>query len=329
MPDPQDFTVGWISAIPTEFVAAQQFLDEIYEEPEVAQHDDNAYVLGRIHRHNVVLAVMPIGNYGTTTAATVARNMLHSFNNIRISLMVGIGGGAPSAQHDIRLGDVVVSSHTSSREIAGTVFPYDHGKTIQDHEFQNTKTLNQAPELLLTAVGKLKTQYEMDGPELESKVAEALVKKPRLRKGYSRPSPDSDRLFRSDITHQTSCIDECTEETSYLVSRTRREDDLDDPTVHYGLVASANQLMKDAVLRDKFAAKGVLCFEMEAAGLANHFPCLIIRGICDYADSHKNKRWQGFAAMTAAAYSRDLLRQIAPNKVAAERRIEEALGNSK
>jgi hypothetical protein len=66
--------------------------------------------------------------------------------------------------------------------------------------------------------------------------------------------------------------------------------------------------MRDALIRDKLAAeKNVLCFEMEAAGPMNHFACLVIRGICDYSDSHKNKEWQGYAAMAAAAYAKDLL----------------------
>lgn len=91
------------------------------------------------------------------------------------------------------------------------------------------------------------------------------------------------------------------------------------------MITSGNTLVKDTQLRDKLADKGALCFETEAAGLMNHFPCLVIRGICDYADSHKNKEWQGFAAMAAAAYAKDLLRQIAPNKVEAERRISEVL----
>jgi nucleoside phosphorylase len=87
--------------------------------------------------------------------------------------------------------------------------------------------------------------------------------------------------------------------------------------------------MKDALTRDALAAKkAVLCFEMEAAGLMNHFPCLVIRGICDYSDSHKNKEWQGFAAMMAAAYAKDLLRQIPPNKVEAEKPISEVLSSS-
>jgi len=86
--------------------------------------------------------------------------------------------------------------------------------------------------------------------------------------------------------------------------------------------------MKNALLRDKFAEEnGVLCFKMEAAGLMNYFPCLVIRGICDYSDTHKNKEWQGYAAMTAAAYAKDLLARIAVSKLEAERRISDVLSS--
>ncbi|KAL9468319.1 hypothetical protein ACSS6W_010013 [Trichoderma asperelloides] len=80
------------------------------------------------------------------------------------------------------------------------------------------------------------------------------------------------------------------------------------------------------MIRDKLATeKDVLCFEMEAAGLMNHFPCLVIRGICDYSDSHKNKEWQGYAAITAAAYAKDLLSRIAPSRIEAENKIGDVL----
>ena len=48
--------------------------------------------------------------------------------------------------------------------------------------------------------------------------------------------------------------------------------------VHYGTIASGNQVMRDAAERDRVSAEfgGVLCFEMEAAGLMNSFPCLVI-----------------------------------------------------
>lgn len=84
--------------------------------------------------------------------------------------------------------------------------------------------------------------------------------------------------------------------------------------------------MKDALLWDRFVKENnILCFEMEAAGLMNQFPCLVIRGICDYSDTYKNKGWQGYAAMAAAAYAKDLLCRIPPNKVEAESRISNLL----
>ena len=103
----------------------------------------------------------------------------------------------------------------------------------------------------------------------------------------------------------------------------------DDPTIHYGLIASANQLMKDAEIRDSLAKEfGVLCFEMEAAGLQDHFPCLVIRGICDYSDTHKNDKWHGYAALSAAAYAKYLLDRISPSKVVAERKISDIITSS-
>ncbi|KAK0367705.1 hypothetical protein CLIM01_14938, partial [Colletotrichum limetticola] len=257
--------------------------DEDEEQPPVAQNDNNNYALGRIGNHCVVIAVLPDGEYGTNAAAAVARDMLHSFPNVRIGLMVGIGGGAPSPKHDVRLGDIVVSSRDGGK---GGVFQYDFGKAIQNRDipFEHTNFLNQPPTVLRTAVSVLKNSSERCGS-----------------------------ICDSDLTH--------------LMNRSKRGGHDDDPAVHYGLIASANQLMKDANIRDKLSEKhGVLCFEMEAAGLMNHFLCLVVRGICDYSDSHKNKEWQGFAAMTAAAYATDLLRQIPPNKVEAEKPIGEVLG---
>ena len=116
-----------------------------------------------------------------------------------------------------------------------------------------------------------------------------------------------------------------------MVQRTARSDD--DPMVHYGLIGSANQVLKNPEARDKLhKEKGIICFEMEAAGLMNDFQCLVIRGICgrlhlltsslclaqsstDYCDSHKNKQWQPYAAAVAAAFAKELLLGIAPHQV--------------
>ncbi|KAL5084168.1 hypothetical protein Trisim1_012244 [Trichoderma cf. simile WF8] len=323
MPNPEDYTVGWICAISTERVAAEAFLDEKHEGPEdVSAHDNNDYALGKMGRHNVVIAVLPDGEYGTASAATVARDMLHSFPNIRIGLMVGIGGGVPSAKHDIRLGDIVVSAPRNEK---GGVFQYDFGKTMQDQSFQQTRFLDQPPTILRAAIAGLKAQYEAEGHELEEMINGILAKKRRLQKHYRRPDPSSDNLFQSEIVHPPdgrNCAAVCLENPSNLQSRHERTEDDDNPTIHYGTIASADQLMNDAKLRDRLAVKNsVLCFDTEAAGLMNHFPCLIIRGICDYSDSHKNAVWHGYAAMAAAAYAKDLLIRIPPKKIESEKRI--------
>jgi nucleoside phosphorylase len=348
MSNPKDYTVGWICAITTEYVAASEFLDEEHGGPEyVAQNDNNDYTLGRVGKHNVVIAVLPDGEYGTASAASIARDMLHSFPNIRVGLMVGIGGGAPSRKHDIRLGDIVVSS---PRDGNSGVFQYDFGKTIQDQSFQVTGFLNQPPVVLRTAVNGLKAQYERKGNRLEEVIHSILEENPRLQQKYKRPDPSSDRLYRAKFTHlsndqvefthppndqaeftnppndQASCTAFCGDDSTNLIFRRKRTEIEDNPAVHYGLIASANQLMKDALIRDKLAAeKDVLCFEMEVAELMNHFPCLVIRGICDYSDSHKNKEWQGYAAMAAAAYTKDLLCRISPKRVEAETKIADVL----
>jgi nucleoside phosphorylase len=328
MSNPEDYTVGWICAVPTERAAARAFLDETYEEPvEVSHNDNNCYTLGKIGKHSVVIACLPDGDYGIGSAATVARDMVHSFRNVRIGLMVGIGGGAPSQNHDIRLGDVVVSS---PRDGNGGVFQYDFGKTIQGQSFRHTKFLDQPPTILRSAVNELKARYEEEGHAIEDMIDSVLERKKKMKRKYKRPDDMTDRLYQAGVAHpsndEADCLAVCGDGPAKLIVRPTRAEDEDNPVIHYGLIASGNSLMKDALVRNKLSKeKAVLCFEMEAAGLMNHFPCLVIRGICDYSDSHKNKVWQGYAAMTAAAYAKNLLRSIHPTKVGTEKKISDVI----
>ncbi|KAJ0302820.1 hypothetical protein COL516b_006859 [Colletotrichum fioriniae] len=138
MSDPSIYTIGWICAIVPDFVAAQLFLDEVHEEPRsLSRNDNNSYKLGRMGKHNVAIAVLPHGEYGESSAAVVARDMIHTFVNIRVGLMVGIGGGAPSPRNDVRLGDIIVSSPA---EGYGGVLQYDFGKSIEGGKFEMTRT---------------------------------------------------------------------------------------------------------------------------------------------------------------------------------------------
>jgi nucleoside phosphorylase len=245
--------------------------------------------------------------------------MLTSFPNIRIGLMVGVGGGAPSAVNDVRLGDIVVSVPDGGE---GGVFQHDFGKTMQGQPFQHTRILNQPPTLLLSAVSNVMVRHQRRGHQIQQAIDAVLDRNPRLRKRYQRPGNHTDLLFKSQITRDPSRAIK----KSDIVPRCQRRGEEDNPAIHYGLIASGNQLMKDAFIRDRYASeKNVLCFEMEAGGLMNSFPCLVIRGICDYSDSHKNKEWQGYAAMAAAAYAKDILNAIPPSKVEEERTFSEVM----
>ncbi|KAH7146633.1 nucleoside phosphorylase domain-containing protein [Dactylonectria estremocensis] len=325
-----DYTVGWICAITTEYIATQAFLDEKHEGLEfMSTNDNNDYNLGKIGKHNVVIAVLPHGEYGISSAAGVAKDMLSSFPNARIGLLVGISGGAPSPKHNIRLSNVVISASSNGK---GGVFQYDFGKAIQDQEFQETGFLNQPPTILRAAVNGLMAQYEAEGRQLEESINLIFKKKPRLRRKYRQPEPSTDRLYRPGVLHplndEASCAAACGNDPSILIARAERTKDDDNPSIHYGLIASANTLMKDALIRDALVMKkDVLCFEMEAAGLMNHFPYLVIHGICDYSDSHKNKEWQGYTAMTAAAYAKDLLCRLPQNRIEAEEKISEVISS--
>jgi nucleoside phosphorylase len=104
-----DYTVGLVCALPLELAAATAMLDEIHADLPTPPVDGNIYTLGKIGAHNVVISCCPPGSYGTTSAAIVAVHMISSFQSIRLGLMVGIGGGVPSMQTNIRLGDIVVS----------------------------------------------------------------------------------------------------------------------------------------------------------------------------------------------------------------------------
>lgn len=334
MASSSSFTVGWICALQKEYTVAQAMLDETYPPPaSAAPRDDNYYTTGRIGDHHVVISVLPAGEYGTNAAAVAATNMARSFPNVRIGLLVGIGGGAPREGHDIRLGDIVVSVGKSGH---GGVYQYDLGKTMQNQAFHPTGHLDQPPRVLRTAIQEVRTRFEMRGHQLQQRLEEVFTQYPRLRAKYQRPL-SKDRLFLSSVVHPSGnkqpCDITCVSRgilsswrQSMMVERSERPADLEDPVIHYGNIASANQVMKDATIRDRIAnEQDVLCFEMEAAGLMNTFPCLVIRGICDYSDSHKNDEWQEYAAIVAAAYAKDLLLTIAPTRVEEETKVAELL----
>lgn len=295
------YTIGWVSALPIGLAAAQEMLDESHDSQFRNASDTNIYTLGRIGLHNVVIACLPYSQMGTNPAAVVASQMKSTFPTIQFIFMVGIGGGVPRPDLDIRLGDIAVSKSNISR--AGVV-QYDFGKATKSG-FQRIGFLNNPPPLLLKAIAQLEANHSRERVGFLDYLSQLST----LEK-FKKEAAGPDLLFRADYEHVDgdTCA-QCSQEN--LVERKPRDKEI---MVHYGTIASGNQVIKNALKRDELSSElgGVLCFEMEAAGLMNDFSCLVIRGICDYSDSHKSKGWQGYAAGTAAAYTKELLSVIPP-----------------
>lgn len=314
----EDYTVGWICALPEpEWKASRVLLDEEHEVVPLGRATKHQYVYGSMNGHNVVMGCLPPEQLGKASAAAVASEMGSTFPSLRFGLLVGVGGGVPSAK-DVRLGDVVVSMPNRTAQHGG-VIQYDYIKAVSGGAVEYLGTLNQPPEILLSAVGKVKS-----APRKHSKFKDYLEAKDFKDELEFAERPQSDRLFQAGYPHlreQPTCSI-C--DTSQEVERQPRKST--DPAIHYGTIASGDQVMEDAEKRDEISERfgGVLCFEMTAAGLMNRFPCLVVRGICDYCDSHKNKEWQPFAAAAAAAaWTKELLRNIAPVEVHASATISD------
>ncbi|KAF7113950.1 hypothetical protein CNMCM5793_006133 [Aspergillus hiratsukae] len=300
-----DYTIAWICALQLEVAAARVMLDKTHSPLRQPSSDPNAYELGELNGHYIVIACLPAGVYGTVSAADVVCRMCSTFPRLQDALMVGIGGGVPNKANDIRLGDVVVSKPSGTY---GGVVQFDYGKAIQGGIFEPTGTLNKPPPMLLMHMSQLGAKQMTEGRDAVSKiVSDVLKRNPQMSGRFSPPEQQMDLLFLSGYRHATSGegCENCDKEQ--LVQRQVR--DTRSPYIHYGLIASGNQVMKDSETRDRLAEQhGILCFEMAAAGMMDVLPTLVIRGICDYCDSHKQtKEWQGYAALTAAAYAKLLI----------------------
>ncbi|KAG4441488.1 hypothetical protein IFR05_003015 [Cadophora sp. M221] len=319
----EDYTVGWVCALPVELAAAKVMLDEKHEDAirEVGDNDKNVYCMGSVAGHNVVIVCLPAGHIGNNPAATVATQMRAVFKGIRFGLMVGIGGGVPSTEADIRLGDVVVSQ---PQWTFGGVVQYDFGRRTPN-ELERIGSLNSPPQILLSAVATVRADAMLGKSTLPVHLS-TLERIPVFQRCRAGPDLLFKAAYDHDQDHGVTC-DQCSVESRQ--PRPERESG-QEVTVHYGTIASGNQVMKDAAERDRISAAlgGVLCFEMEAAGLMNSFPCLVIRGICDYADTHKNYQWQAHGAATAAAYAKELLSVIPATEAMNTRREEEAMSGA-
>ncbi|KAB8261348.1 nucleoside phosphorylase domain-containing protein [Aspergillus pseudonomiae] len=314
-----EYTVGRICALPKEQTAAMAMLDKKHLDLPQPSNDHNIYTLGSIGKHNIVIACLPKGRYGTNSAATVATQMVRTFPSIKIGLLVGIGGGIPPK---VRLGDVVVSTPVGG--FPGVV-QWDISKT-KDGNFERTGSLNNPPTSLLTALTKLETEHDLNGTKIPEFLDELKLKWPRLAPRYLKCDSYEDPLHIHEFHHSQSrwkTILTLWEMILALVTYLLGWREFTPSQSRPEQVASN---ARDKL--DREFGGHILCVEMEAAELMNNFTCIVIRGIRDYADSHKKKEWQEHAATVAAAFAKELLEYVQPSDVDEERPVKRFLGQS-
>jgi nucleoside phosphorylase len=290
-----------------EQIAAMKMLDEEHQRLPQPSWDTNIYNLGSINNHNVVIVCL--FQAGNCPAATVVTQMKMTFPTIKYALLVGIGGGVPVKTDCgmIRLGHVVVSEPT---DIHSGVIQYDRGKAEAGH-FERKGSLAPPPTALRNAVREVAVQRRGTDYDPISKNVERIQNETgsRTQRRFKFPGAANDHLYSADYEHQqkgVSCEDGGCDKNQ-RIRRVINEEDDSFVVVHRGTIASGETVIKDAKRRDDLAELyKVLCFEMEAAGVLTDFPCMVIRGISDYCDSHKNDEWHGYAAAVAAAYARQL-----------------------
>ncbi|KAL8841970.1 MAG: hypothetical protein Q9176_002907 [Flavoplaca citrina] len=295
------YTIGWIAPMAIELTPALALLDRITT-LHVA-NDSNIYKAGRIGDHHVVMVTLD--RIGLSAIPSVAAGMYASFRNLKHMLLVGLGGGIPdyALGEQMVLGDVVVSRKVEHLDCGR--------RTPNGFEFSHQTY--EPSRALLKAVNTLWSTHLSQGTQIP-RILQGIRQKlhPTIRENREDLGPDADQLFDSDYHHKDnakSCKNCCDPKRS----RSRQERgpkahrEKDSPLIHYGTIGSANSLMVGSEEREKFYNEfGTICFEMEAAVLME-YRCLVVRGISDYSDSHKNKEWQPYAAATAAAYAHELI----------------------
>ena len=334
--DRNGFEIAVICATKVEADAVETMFDKIWDHKYGKAHGDtNAYTTGIISGHNTVLAYMP--GIGKGAAACVAASFRSSFLRIRLALLVGICGGVPDGtdnEKEVVLGDVVISTG---------IVQYDFGYRLPN-KFTRKDTLNDnlgRPNTEIRSfLGKLQSRMswkllrDSTSQHLKVLLEESDFEQSRY------PGPNADKLFKPTYHHKhhgsqgrITCADcdkgkdevcrnalasscsvlECDGEM--LIPRKRLIEAMEagvppKPAIHYGTVASGDTVMRSGEDRNEIAGKeNVIAFETEGAGVWDSFPCVIIKGVCDYADSHKNKQWQGYAAATAASCMKSFLEE--------------------
>lgn len=330
-----DFKVAVICALPLEAENVQSVFDKCWEDEDKqygkAVGDQNSYTTGVIGKYNVVLVHMP--STGSNSAALSAAGLRSSFPEIKLALVVGVCGVVPvhaKTKEEIVLGDVIIST---------AVTQYDFGRQYP-HGFERKKgiedSLGRASPEIRAFVNMLQTRPNRR--RLTRNLAQLVHSNGFQQEipAAEYPGATRDRLYEPSYVHQHRLDEDCDRCRNQLEVCSKSCDELGcedeklvirnrhgihetqttgpgpdySPSIHLGRFGSANTVMKSGVDRNRIAADDeLIAFEMEGVGVWEQHPTIVIKAACDYADSHKSKDWQDYAAAMAAACLKVILKE--------------------
>jgi len=315
------FEVAIICAMVKEYDALEAILDHGFEvEPSSKREgDSNRYKAGKIGASNVLLTLLP--GIGKERAASGSASLRTSFADIKLCLLVGIctGVARDNQKKDILLGDVLIST---------CLVQSDFGRQLEDGIIRKNTiddNFGRPSKEIRSLLAELQTRQTSE--QLRANAVAVLKVLSQARQEWYYPGRENDVLFRAEYDHKhhthglceacddgqacetaqrASCEDLKCDTIEVVERKTVREDQF--PRIHFGAFSSADQVIRSSMHGDAMnAADGVIGFEMEGAGVWDNFPTVIIKGVCDYADSHKNNKFQSYAAASAAACSKAFL----------------------
>lgn len=336
-PNPDEIRIAIICALALEAVAVISLLDETYDwmsrtYKRSTGETTMTQTTGRVGNHHVVICLLP--GMGVASTASVLNDLRKSYTGIELGLVVGICGASPYGynQQEIILGDVTISK---------SVIQYHFGKQYPEGFWRKTdvtETLERRTREIRSFFAAMVTRNMQI--KLEKQMKGHLVTLMNDPDGnWKYPGAGKDVLYESNYRHRhynndpttAECIcaqclskhdpicddamssdcdkTKCSAENSVRRSRLRIDgDDYPSPVAHIGTLASTKTVVNSGEQRDTLAKKhGVIAFEAEGAVVWDTIPSIFIKGVCDYADCHKNKDWRNFAAATAAAYTKAIL----------------------
>ncbi|KAJ9662596.1 hypothetical protein H2198_001268 [Neophaeococcomyces mojaviensis] len=290
-------SIGFVCPLYTELKAVREIFDKILPSKTISGTN---YFYGLIGNRKAVAVTLPYKEFGPIEASKCASKLVRVHPSLEedgsYGFLVGIAGGIWSRDNDVRLGDVVIATR---------IWDWRSGKTT-NQGFKSTKYPERAPEYLLRELGEFLYDRSQLATEVQSRVAQMQTRS--MDKGWTYPGQEKDILYNVDYHHSGAATCEGCDH-NMVQQRPRRSTDR--PRIHDGLVASGNTVLKDPINREQLQQANALAVEMEACGMLENF--VVIRGISDYADSHKNDMWQPYAAATAAACARMMIDMLVKN----------------